>query len=343
MSVETIAVEQAARPFFLGVDVGGTTIKVGVIDDAGRPIIATSFPTADHLGPANAVERIRARVDSTLETMGLSIADLTAIGLGTPGTHNLKTGMILEPPNMKGWRNFPIRDSLKKAFNGLNVTYANDAGAAAYGEFWVGSAKDFNSIVMLTLGTGVGGGIIIDEVSIDGEDSHGSECGHVIIDSSPTARYCSCGRRGHLEAYASATAVVQRTQEVLDQAEESSLNQRLEAGETLSALMVSQEADAGDEVAKRIVFETSDYLAIGIVSVAHVINPSAVILGGAMNFGGHESSMGRRFLQRIRNGVAEMAFPIVAENTAVDFATLGGDAGYIGAAGLARRDYKKAN
>lgn len=340
MSVETLSIEQAKSPFFVGVDVGGTTIKIGLIDDEGRSIQATSFPTADHLGPANAIERIHAKVIEMLDASGLKPGDVAAVGLGTPGTLDLTTGMILEPPNLPGWRNYPIRDELQKAFDGIQVSYANDASAATYGEYWVGSGRQYQSLVMLTLGTGVGGGIIINENSVDGEHSHGSECGHMIIDNHSSARMCSCGQRGHLEGYASATAVVKRTQELLDQAQDSSLNPRLESGETLSALMVAQEADKGDSLSERIVFETADYLSIGATTLAHIINPAAIILGGAMNFGGRSSSLGRRFLQRVRSGFHELAFPIVAENTVIDFASLGGDAGYVGAAGIARRDFR---
>ena len=119
--------------------------------------------------------------------------------------------MFLQPHNLPHWHYFPIRDCVAEAF-GLPTTFANDANAAAYGEFWVGSGQKFHSIVMLTLGTGVGGGIIIGDLSVDGENSHGSECGHIIIDNSPAARMCGCGQPGHLEAYCSATALVKRTQ-----------------------------------------------------------------------------------------------------------------------------------
>ena len=341
MTVQKTTLEDATEPFFVGVDVGGTSIKIGLIDDRGHSLAFTSFPTADHLGPENAIDRIRLKTDQLLAELGIDLEHVCAMGLGTPGTMDIQGGMILEPPNLPGWRHFPIRDALRTACNDKPVTYANDAGAAAYGEYWVGSGSEFSSIVLLTLGTGVGGGIIVDDQSIDGVHSHGSECGHVIIDSSDSARRCSCGQLGHLEAYASATAVAARTQEVLDTGIDSSINRRIEQGEKLSSLMVAQEAEAGDEVAESIVMQTADYLAIGLVNVAHVIDPGAAILGGAMNFGGPSSSLGRRFLQRIRTGFVERTFPVIASKCVIEFASLAGDAGYIGAAGLARRAWNQ--
>ncbi|MEX2027472.1 MAG: ROK family protein, partial [Pirellulaceae bacterium] len=118
--------------------------------------------------------------------------------------------------------------------------------AAAYGEFWVGSGREFHSIVMLTLGTGVGGGIIIGDLNVEGEHSHGSECGHIIVDNSPHARMCGCGQPGHLEAYCSATALIQRAQGELDRGSATTLRSRVQAGEDLSGLMIAEEAERGD-------------------------------------------------------------------------------------------------
>lgn len=246
-----------------------------------------------------------------------------------------RRGMILVSPNMPTWRYFPVRDALKKV-TGKPVVYANDGGAAAFGEFWVGSGREYDSVVMLTLGTGVGCGIIIDGKSIDGANSHGSECGHIIIDSRADARICGCGKRGHLEAYASATALIKRTEEAIASGKTSSLANRIASGETLNGLMISREAEAGDPLAREMVLETADYLATGCASLIYTIDPAAVILGGAMNFGGHDTEIGTAFIERIRELTKERIFPVQAENIVIDFARLGGDAGYIGAAGMAR-------
>jgi glucokinase len=332
---DLLPISAAQNPLFVGVDVGGTGIKIGLVDNRGRTVAFTSIPTEEERGAEHAVGRIARAINRLLQETSPAADSVACIGLGTPGTMDIPSGMLLEPPNLPNWCHFPIRDRLAEACR-MPVFFANDAGAAAYGEFWVGSGREFHSIVMLTLGTGVGGGIIIGDLSIDGENSHGSECGHIIIDSSDTARHCSCGQRGHLEAYASATALIQRAQEALASGRKSTLTRALADGQRLDGLLVAREAEAGDELSLELVLDTADYLTIGIVTLIHTIDPGAVVLGGAMNFGGERSPLGRRFLERIREGVRARAFPVPASRVKIRFASLGGNAGYIGAAGIAR-------
>src|SRR5436190_20572742 len=254
MSTETamIDVRSAQRPIFLGFDVGGTNIKLGVVDDRGRPVAHTKIVPEEERGPRDAVKRARVAVDEMLASIGLTVADLAAIGLCVPGTMDIPRGMFLQPHNLPHWHYFPIRDCVAEAFK-LPVAFANDANAAAYGEFWVGSGEKFHSIVLLTLGTGVGGGIIIGDLSIDGENSHGSECGHIIVDNSPSARMCGCGQPGHLEAYCSATALVARTHELIAQGRPTSLSHRIGETSQLTALMIAEEADKGDSLSFEVI------------------------------------------------------------------------------------------
>lgn len=325
-------------PLYAGVDVGGTNIKVGVVDDNGKTVAHSKFPTPAKCSDG-AFDRAAEMMDQLLHEQGFTREDVAAVGLGTPGPLDVKNGVLTAPVNMPGWRNVPVREMLSEA-TGKPVTYANDAGAAAFGEYWVGGGRDYESMALLTLGTGVGGGIIYQGMSIDGAQSFGSEVGHAVIDTSADARMCNCGKPGHLEAYTSATAVVNRTAELLPNYPGSKLMDMISETSALSALMVSNAADAGDELAIRIVDDTAEYLARGITIVAHVINPAAFVLGGAMNFGGAEAKMGRRFLNETVSKVRAAVFPDVAKNLVVDFAKLGGDAGFIGAAGLARESHR---
>ncbi|MBI1248398.1 ROK family protein [bacterium] len=324
-------------PLFCGVDVGGTNIKIGLVDDHGNTVEYQKIPTNETEGPQRYMERTTEVIKKMMEVIRRPMDNIAAIGLATPGTMDIEAGLLLEPHNLPNSYNFPIRDCLSN-LTGRPVIYANDANAAAFGEYWLGSGKEFRSIVMLTLGTGVGGGIIVDNLLIDGEHSHGGELGHIIIDFSENARTIPTGQRGHLEAYASGTAIVKRTREALqgDLQRESSLHARIDTNERLTPLMVAQEAEKGDQLSLHIVMETARYLGIGIVSLMHTIDPGAVILGGAINFGGHDTELGRKFLDRVRQEVKARAFPVPAERTVVDFARLGGDAGYLGAAGKAR-------
>jgi glucokinase len=326
---------QAQRPFFFGIDVGGTNIKFGLVDDLGRTIVRESIRTQQERGPEDAIRRMCGGMQELLVRSGVTDSDVAAVGLATPGTMDLKRGLILQPHNLSAWWNFPIRERLAEA-SGKRVAFANDANAAAYGEYWVGRGAEFSSIAFFTLGTGIGGGIILDGVSLDGEHSHGSEYGHTLIDYHRDARICGCGQRGHLEAYACAGAVVQRTEEQLAAGRESSLRSRLQAGEPLTPLMVAEEAEKDDPLAVDIVLETARYLAYGAVNIMHTVDPAAVIFGGAMTFGGAKSPLGRRFMDEIRREIHARCFPTLVGRTEIDFATLGKHAGYIGAAGMAR-------
>jgi glucokinase len=330
-----ISLHDAQPPFYGGIDVGGTSIKIGIVDELGRPMAWLSMPTSVELGPENGVARMVDGLGRAAQKAGLTIAQLAAIGLGTPGTMDIPKGMLLEPPNLPGWWHFPICQRLQE-LTGKQVGFANDAGAAAYGEFWTGSGRVFHSMVMFTLGTGVGGGIIIGDLSLEGENSAGAELGHIIIDSHDDALICNCGLPGHLEAYASATAVVRRTEAALNEGRKSSVSARLAQGADLTTLLLAEEAEKGDELALDIIMDTARYLGIGAVTVMHTIDPNGVVIGGAMTFGGHSTELGRRFLERVRQEVRSRTFPFLAERTVVDYASLGADAGYIGAAGVAR-------
>jgi glucokinase len=343
MTSERIPRDQAVAPFFVGVDVGGTNIKIGVVGDDGNTLARTAIPTEEELGAEAAMRRSHAAIIELLSELTITLDDVAAVGLGTPGSMDIPKGMILEPPNMPSWRYFPLRDCLGELC-GKPVGFANDANAAAYGEYWVGSGRQFNSLAMFTLGTGVGGGIILDGVSLDGAHSFGSELGHIVVDSSPNARLCVWGGgQGQLEAYASAPAVAARAAELLSTGRESSLSERISQGEELSSLMLYEEAERGDELSLEVIVETARLLGIGIVSVVHAVDPEAVILGGAMNFGGHESATGRMFLDRVREEFRSRAYHVVRDSVSIDYAMLGGDAGYIGAAGIGRTLYQRTN
>lgn len=330
----------SSAPLFAGVDVGGTNIKIGLVDDAGRIIAKSKFPTLADQSPCQSLEKASDSIGKLLAAKGHAWTDVAAVGLGTPGPMDVAAGTILTPTNLPAWRNYPVRDKLSE-FTNKPVTYANDAAAAAFGEYWIGSGRQYKSLVLITLGTGVGGGIIVDDVSIDGAHSHGAEIGHMAIDTSENARKCPCGIAGHLEAYASATAIVARCQEALCGGVESILSQKSGEASPLSALMISKAADEGDELALSIIRETAYYLGRGIAALAHVIDPEAFILGGAVDFGGSQSPLGRQFLDTTIEETRKLIFPVLADRLIVRFAELGGDAGFVGAAGLARVQHRK--
>ena len=337
-SQPVIPASESLHPLYLGIDVGGTGMKVGVVDDNGRTLGFTAIPTEEPRGPVDAMQRIAASSSELLASIGLSKKDIVRVGLGTPGSQDIPRGMLIEPPNHPHWHHFPIVKCLEDAI-GLPVSFANDANAAAFGEFWVGTGAVYSSMVLLTLGTGVGGGIIIDNQLVVGHNSFGGECGHMIIDPSPNARLCVWGGgRGHLEAYASASAVVQRAKEELAAGAKSSLTSDQE---TLTTKKIYEAAVKGDVFSLKIIDETADYLALGIATVVHTLDPGLIVLGGAMNFGGSQCPIGMRFLKRVEEAFRKRSFEYVANGTKIEFASLGGDAGYLGAAGIARMGHKK--
>ncbi len=330
-----VPISEAQPPYYIGVDVGGTNIKIGVVDDQAHPVAYTSMPTEIDQGAEGATVRIASTIDSLLDQAEIDRSLVEGVGLATPGIQDVPTGMLLRPHNLPGWDDFPIRDRLNHHTH-WPVTFANDANAAAFGEYWAGSGRGSKSMLLLTLGTGIGGGIIIRDRTIDGEHSLGGECGHIVIDVSDQARICPCGGVGHLEAYASATAVIKSIQTALAAGQPTSIADRVAAGEAVTPLLAAEEAEKGDEFSRQLILDTARFLGIGIASFVHVLDPDAIVLGGAMTFGRDESPLGREFLAQIREATAKQVLFVLVDKIKIDYASLGGDAGFIGAAGLAR-------
>lgn len=333
--------ESSTAPYFWGIDIGGTSIKCGLVDDEGHTVAFEQVPTRESEGPEAAVRGLANMVRETEQRCGVT-GKVPGIGMGAPGPMDLPRGRLVAPPQLPSWWDFPIVEKIGEA-TGRQVEFLNDANAAAFGEYWLGSGSEHSSMLLLTLGTGVGGGIIIEDELVNGVNSFGSECGHILVDSSPDAQICQWGGgRGQLEAYASATGVVAITRKRLREQTDSSLARFVNRdGETdadeLTSKRVYEAAVAGDSLANTIVDETARWLGIAITTLVHTVDPGSVVLGGAMNFGGEECPIGKRFMEQIREEFRQRTFPNVYEGTTISFASLGSDAGYLGAAGYARK------
>jgi glucokinase len=315
---------------YVGLDVGGSSMKAGVVDDAGRVLSSVQVPTEAAKGQEHGLSQMAQAIRQAAVAAKLDLSAIAAIGVATPGTMDIPAGVILDPPNLRPWRDVPVRQYVADTF-GLPTAFQNDANAAALGEYWVGAGQGVRSLVFYTLGTGVGGGIILDGRVLEGAHSHGAELGHMAIEMT-NARPCGCGRSGCLEAYASATAVVRRAQEALRAyAGRSRLYRRRVLDPELTAREIFDAALVHDEVAVRVVDETAYFLAMGAANLMHVINPEMVAFGGGM------TAAGEPFLERIRYYVKHLAFPVPAARTQIVFAQLGSDAGFIGAAACARQ------
>jgi len=317
---------------YVGLDVGGTTMKAAVVDGDGNASPSVCLPTRPELGQEVGLTTMAAAIREAVAAAGLTLDDIAAVGVATPGLMDIKLGLIFDPPNLKPWRNLEVPRAISAALGGKPVAFQNDANAAALGEFWVGAGREFTSMVLFTLGTGVGGGIVLGGKVLEGAHSHGGEIGHLRIELPDRGRLCGCGRRGCLEAYASATAVVQRTREALDGPVPSDLRELLHAeeGRGLTAEAVFDAAAAGDAVAQKVVADTAYYLGLGACALIATVDPQAVVFAGGM------VAAGPPFLDAIRANVHEYALSYPAETVQIRYATLGSDAGFIGAAACAK-------
>lgn len=325
----------SAPRLFLGLDLGGTNVKAGVVDDSGLVISSTSISTDAARGPDHGVTQIVRAGFSAVQESLLTMEQICAVGLATPGTMDIPGGMLLDPPNLPGWDNFPIRDRVAALLKRPTILQ-NDANAAAYGEYWAGTAKHVRTLLFYTLGTGLGGGVIYDDHIIEGEHSHGSELGHVILEMD-NGRLCSSGQYGTAEAYVSATALLKRFRECLSHGMPTTVSDELNTGRELSPLMISEHAERGDHLSLDLIMEMARYLGATITTSVHVIDPAMVLLGGAMTFGRNETQVGREFLNRVQHEFRSRTFATLADKISIEYASLGGNAGFIGAAGCARR------
>ena len=316
--------------YYVGLDVGGTGIKASIITQDGQLVQSSHEPTTQDAGPDHGLKLMKLTVERCLEKAGIPLSEVGALGAGVPGIIDLKKGMILNAVNLRGWKDVAVREYLEKTF-GLPVAFLNDANAAALGEAWMGAGKGSESMVLLTLGTGIGGGIIYQGRVIEGKHGLAGEIGHTRIEMR-RPRPCSCGQFGCLEAYAGASSVLKRAYEALaeDFNQISNLHSKADA-KTLSCKDVFDAASDGDPLADRLVEETALALALGLVNVLHFFDPEKIVLGGGMIGAGED------FLNRVKWFVADQAFPQCASRESICYATLGTDAGILGAAVAARQ------
>jgi glucokinase len=309
----------------LGIDIGGTNIVAGVVaEDGSRIMGARSEPTAADQGAEAVFDRIVALADAA---MAAAKADDPAIaiagmGVGCPGPLDTKSGVVLLTPNL-GWVNMPVREQLASRL-GLMAELDNDANCAMAGEWWMGAAKGARNAVVFTLGTGIGGGIVIDGKLHHGASDVAGEIGHITIETN--GRRCGCGNDGCLEAYASGPAIARRTMEALEAGAESAL--RLIVGDDLkriTAETVYQAAAAGDPLALEVVRDTAKYLGVGVANLINILNPEVVVICGGVTYAGHW------LFDPLRREVTRRAFKPAVQACRIVPGALSGTAGVYGA------------
>ena len=264
------------RKYYIGIDLGGTFIKGGIIDDEGRIIVNDKAPTESEGGSETVVRNIASLCNSLLKKANMTASDVEGIGMGVPGMIDSEKGEVIYSNNL-GWEDFSISKELNE-LTGLPVRIANDANVAALGETKFGCGKEYNNTVMLTLGTGVGGGIIINGKLFEGNRSAGAELGHAVIVAG--GEQCTCGRRGCLETYASATALIRDTKRAMLANKESKM---WEIGDVEKVNGKTPfDYYHVDESAKKVVDTYIEMLGAGITNIANMFRPEAVILGGGV-------------------------------------------------------------
>ncbi len=317
----------AAGRYIVGVDLGGTNIVVGAMTaDGAEQHAMHSIPTRADLGADAVVERIvqlcERVIAETRAATGAGRDAFLGVGIGSPGPLDRERGVVIVTPNL-GWRDFPLRDRVADGVR-LPATLDNDANCATLGEWWIGAARGARHVIGLTIGTGIGGGLILDGRLYHGVSDVAGELGHTTIDS--TGRRCGCGNYGCLEAYASGPAIAQRAREALAGGEQSSMPRFVDGNlEQLTAAHVYAAAHQGDELAGHVVRDTAKFLGIGVANFLNIFNPEVVVLAGGV------TQAGDALFEPLRAEVRRRAFAPAVEACRIVPGALHGNAGVVGA------------
>ena len=305
--------------YVFGVDIGGTTVKLGLFDVEGTLLDKWEIPTRKEENGSKILPDIAESIEKKIAEKKLERSSIVGVGVGAPGPIDVE-GTVYKAANL-GWGVFSIRDTLSGILD-LPVMAGNDANVAALGEMWKGGGKGAQNLVVVTLGTGVGGGIIINGKMLTGATGAGGEIGHIHVDDTET-ECCGCGNKGCLEQYASATGISRLAKRKLASTQKDSV---LRQG-AISAKSVFDAVKAGDELAKEIATEFGEILGKGLAAIAAVVNPEAIVIGGGV------SKAGEILMDYIRPSYEKNVFH-GSRNAKFSLATLGNDAGIYGAAKL---------
>lgn len=321
------------KRWIVGVDLGGTNIVVGLLPIEGGEVLGLhSLPTESVRGAKFVVDRIVEMVQTSIAEVlshhGGTRDQVAGVGIGSPGPLDRKTGTVINTPNL-GWRNFPLRDLIVNGVN-LPATLDNDANCATYGEWWLGAGREVDTLIGLTLGTGIGGGIVLDGEIFHGCSDSAGELGHMTIDS--TGRRCKCGNYGCLEAYASGPAIALRAVEGMEAGAETLLHE-LSGGkpEDITAATVYEAVVIGDPYATEVMKETAGFLGAGIANIINILNPQMVVIAGGV------TRAGEHLFDPLRTEVRRRAFRSAEERCRIVSAELPGTAGVVGAAAVFKK------
>ena len=305
----------------IGIDVGGTNVKVALVTDEGQIIYSDSVPTRAEMGYEYTVNNIKQAIYDLMKETNTQAQDIEGLGFGFPGQVDYKTGIVKLLPNIPGWVNVPIAQIMEDEFH-IPTRIDNDARCAALGELFTGAGKGCENIVCVTVGTGVGSGIIINGKVVRGASNAAGEIGHIKLEMKD-GLICGCGDTGCMEAYVSAPSIVAMAEDYIKGGKSTKFREM--ANPEISAYIVAEAAKAGDKVAQRIFKIMGEYLGIGLSSVVNLLNPEKIIIGGGV------ADAGDIFLNPVRETIKSRAMEISGNAVQVVPAELGNRAGVIGA------------
>ena len=319
----------------IGIDIGGTNIDIGIVDETGKILASGSIETNAHDGPRACMQRIADKANQLIERSPTDRKDIAGIGIGSPGPLDLAAGAMVHCTNFpETWGDFSMTGALAE-LTSLPVEIDNDANAAALGELWAGGGKGIDDFVVLTLGTGIGGGVVANGRVIRGSKGYGAELGHIAVTADGPK--CGCGSRGCLEAYASATGMINMAKQLLeaDQYKGSTSPLRDCGEDKLDARVIFDSARAGDPMALEIIAKAGQTLGMAIGTLLNVFNPQKVILAGRMaqSFDVLEP--------HITQAAKEHAFKATFETATIEASILSANAGLIGAAAVFAYEQKQ--
>jgi glucokinase len=313
----------------IGIDLGGTTVKFAILSTDGEIQHKWSIRTDIENKGENIVPNIIESINHHLNLYGLTVNDFIGIGMGSPGKVDCKNGTVIGAYNLNWDTLQPVKEQIE-AGTGLPFYIDNDANVAALGESWKGAGEGGVNVVFVTLGTGVGGGIIAEGHLLHGKSGAAGEIGHVIVN--PNGYLCTCGNHGCLETVASATGIVRLARDLSKEfAGESDLKQLIDNGQEVTSKIVFDHAKLGDRLAESIVDKFYFYLGLACGNLANILNPEAIVIGGGV------SAAGEMLLKGVEKYYHKFTFPQVKASTKIKLAQLGNDAGVIGAASLVIR------
>jgi len=319
------AVHFSERRHAWAVDLGGTNTKLGVVDDSGRVVVQEAFSTCPGRGGDSWAEEAAEALRGAAARGGVEADRIGAVGVGAPGPLNVEGGVLTNPlPNLPGWQGFPICRALANRC-GKPAFLDNDANVAALAEHWVGAGRGVDNLVVLTLGTGIGSGIIADGRLLHGMSDNAGELGHLSINY--RGPRCVCGNRGCIELYASAPALVRLFKQKLRRRECAARK-----GRSVTAEAIFEAAREGDPLAREALEEVGRYLGMAVASIVHALNPEIVILAGGL------AGAAQFLLDPLREVVRERTYPDLQVGLRIEASTLGAASGLVGAARLALRE-----